>query len=169
MGVVTIGIFSSVSQSILGSIFLMVSHGLVSGALFLCIGLLYDRHKTRVIKYYAGLFTTMPLFSFFFLLFTMANIGLPGTSSFVGEFLIISGCFLTNTFGAFFCATGMVLGGAYSLWLLNRILFGNIKNYSIQEYKDLTRIEFYYLVPYAFLTFALGLHPELIACFIYIA
>jgi len=97
MGVVTIGIFSSVSQSILGSIFLMVSHGIVSGALFLCIGILYERHHTRIVKYYSGLVTTMPLFATFFVLFTMANIGLPGTSSFIGEYLIIAGCLLTNT------------------------------------------------------------------------
>jgi NADH-quinone oxidoreductase subunit M len=97
MGVVTIGIFSSVSQSILGSIFLMVSHGIVSGALFLCIGVLYERYHTRIIKYYAGLLTTMPLFATFFTIFTLANIGLPGTSSFIGEYLIIAGCLLTNT------------------------------------------------------------------------
>jgi NADH-quinone oxidoreductase subunit M len=97
MGVVTIGIFSSVSQSILGSIFLMVSHGIVSSALFLCIGILYERYHTRIIKYYSGLLVTMPLFSSFFLLFTMANIGLPGTSSFIGEFLIIAGCLLVNS------------------------------------------------------------------------
>jgi NADH:ubiquinone oxidoreductase subunit 4 (subunit M) len=97
MGVVTIGIFSSVSQSILGSVLLMVSHGIVSGALFLCIGILYERHHTRIIKYYAGLLTTTPIFATFFTIFTMANIGLPGTSSFVGEFLIIAGCLLTNS------------------------------------------------------------------------
>jgi NADH-quinone oxidoreductase subunit M len=97
MGVVTIGIFSSVTQSILGSIFLMISHGIVSGALFLCIGILYERYHTRVIKYYSGLLTTMPIFATFFTLFTLANIGLPGTSSFIGEYLIILGCLLTNT------------------------------------------------------------------------
>jgi NADH:ubiquinone oxidoreductase subunit 4 (subunit M) len=97
MGVVTIGIFSAVSQSILGSIALMVSHGIVSGALFLCIGILYERHHTRIIKYYSGLLVTTPLFSTFFTLFTMANIGLPGTSSFIGEFLIIAGCLGINT------------------------------------------------------------------------
>tara|TARA_B110000902_G_C14144828_1_gene527203 strand:- start:48 stop:413 length:366 start_codon:yes stop_codon:yes gene_type:complete len=97
MGVVTIGIFSATAQNLLGSILLMISHGIVSGALFLCIGLLYERHHTRIIKYFAGLLTTMPIFSTFFALFTMANIGLPGTSSFIGEFLIIAGCFLTNT------------------------------------------------------------------------
>jgi len=97
MAVVTIGIFSSSAQGILGSILLMLSHGIVSGALFLCIGILYERHHTRIIKYYSGLLTTMPLFATFFTLFTLGNLGLPGTSSFVGEFLIILGCTLTNT------------------------------------------------------------------------
>jgi len=97
MGVVTIGIFSATSQNLIGSIVLMISHGIVSGALFLCIGLLYERHHTRIVKYFAGLLTTMPLFSTFFMVFTMANIGLPGTSSFLGEFLIIAGCVQTNT------------------------------------------------------------------------
>jgi len=97
MGVVMIGLFSFISQGILGCVFLMVSHGIVSSALFLCIGLLYDRHHTRIIKYFSGLLATMPLFSSFFILFSLANIGLPGTSSFIAEFLIIVGCFLTNT------------------------------------------------------------------------
>jgi NADH-quinone oxidoreductase subunit M len=168
MGVVTIGIFSSIHQSILGAIFLMISHGIVSGALFLCIGILYERHHTRIIKYYSGLLVTMPIFSTFFTVFIMANIGLPGTSSFIGEFLIIAGCLLTNSLAALFCASGMVLGGCYSLWLLNRILFGNIKKYSINEYQDLTRIEFYYLFPYIFLTIFLGLYPEVVTLFIYV-
>jgi len=97
MGVVTRGLFSSVSQSVLGAVFLMISHGIVSGALFLCIGILYERYHTRIIKYYAGLLTTMPIFATFFSIFTLANIGLPGTSSFIGEYLIILGCLLTNT------------------------------------------------------------------------
>jgi proton-translocating NADH-quinone oxidoreductase chain M len=168
MGVVCIGIFSCVTQSLLGSVLLMISHGIVSGALFLCIGILYERYNTRLIRYYAGLLTTKPLFSTFFTIFTMANIGLPGTNSFIGEFLIILGCFLINSWAAFFCATGMVLGGAYSLWLLNRIVFGNIKSYSIMEYQDLTRLEFYYLLPFAFLTVLLGIYPELLICYIYL-
>ncbi len=90
----------------------------------------------------------------------MANIGLPGTNCFIGEFLIILGCFLINSWASFFCATGMVLGGAYSLWLLNRIVFGYIKSYSVTEYQDLTRFEFYYLLPFAFLTVFLGIFPE---------
>jgi NADH-quinone oxidoreductase subunit M len=92
----------------------------------------------------------------------MANIGLPGTSSFVGEFLIITGCLLTNSWCALFCASSMVLGGGYSLWLLNRICFGNIKNFSIQSFTDLNRLEFFCLLPFAVLTFLLGIFPEII-------
>ena len=167
MGVVCIGIFSNITQGILGSILLMVSHGIVSGALFLCIGILYERYNTRLIKYYSGLLVTKPIFSTFFTLFTLANIGLPGTNSFIGEFLIILGCLLLNTWVGLFCASGMVLGGAYSLWLLNRILFGNIKNFSIIEYQDITRFEFYYLAPFAFLTILLGIYPELLIHYLY--
>jgi NADH-quinone oxidoreductase subunit M len=98
----------------------------------------------------------------------MANIGLPGTSSFVGEFLIIAGCLITNNWAAFFCATGMVLSAAYGLWLLNRLLFGNIKKFYIREYRDLTRIEFYSLFPFAVLTVTLGIFPEFILHFIYL-
>jgi NADH-quinone oxidoreductase subunit M len=98
----------------------------------------------------------------------MANIGLPGTSSFIGEFLIILGCFVLNSWAGLFCATGMVLGGGYSLWLLNRILFGNIKNFSINYFSDISRIEFFYLLPYVFLTIFLGIYPEIVACFVYI-
>jgi len=115
MGVVTIGLFSATTPGILGSILLMISHGIVSGALFLCIGMIYERHHTRIIKYYSGLLTTMPVFSTFFTIFIMANIGLPGTSSFLGEFLIITSCLLTNSLCAFFCASSIVLGGGYSL------------------------------------------------------
>jgi NADH-quinone oxidoreductase subunit M len=97
----------------------------------------------------------------------MANIGLPGTNSFIGEFLIILGCFLINSWAAMFCASGMVFGGCYSLWLLNRILFGNIKRYSIIEYQDLTRLEFYYLTPFAFLTVTLGIYPQFLISYIY--
>lgn len=97
MGLVTIGIFSGNTQGIIGSILLMISHGIVSGALFLCVGLLYERHHTRIVKYYGGLINTMPLYSVCFITFTMGNIGLPGTSSFIGEFLVIMGSFETNS------------------------------------------------------------------------
>ena len=165
MGVVSIGLFSASSQSVLGGVLLLISHGIVSGALFLCIGLLYERYHTRIIKYYAGLLTTTPLFSVFFILFSMANIGLPGTSSFVGEILIILGCFLTNKSAGILSATGMLLGGCYSLWLVNRLLFGNIKVFSLKQFQDLTRFEFFYLLPYASLTVIFGIFPETLICF----
>jgi NADH-quinone oxidoreductase subunit M len=115
MAVVMIGIFSTVSQGLLGAVFLMISHGIVSSALFLLIGLLYDRHHTRIIKYYSGLLVAMPIFSTLFGLFTFANIGLPGTSSFICEFLIIAGAFITNSWVGFFCSSTMVLSAGYGL------------------------------------------------------
>jgi len=166
MGLVSIGIFSSTSQGILGAILLMISHGIVSSALFLCIGILYERHHTRIVKYFSGLIHTMPLFSVCFIIFTLGNIGLPSTSSFVGEFLVIVGCFETNSFACLCCCSGMVLGAAYSLWLLNRILFGNPKNYSVVAFKDITRFEFAILLPFIVLTFFLGIFPEFIANFV---
>tara|TARA_Y100001954_G_C15804871_1_gene602092 strand:- start:1189 stop:1800 length:612 start_codon:yes stop_codon:yes gene_type:complete len=115
MGLVTIGIFSGNIQGILGSILLMISHGLVSGGLFLCIGVLYERHHTRIVKYYSGLIHTMPLFVVCFIIFTLGNIGLPATSSFIGEFLIVVGCFEANSWAALLSSFGMVLGVGYSL------------------------------------------------------
>jgi len=165
MGLVTIGLFSCNSQAILGAILLMISHGIVSSALFLCVGILYERYHTRVVKYYSGLIHTMPLFSACFMIFSLGNIGLPATSSFVGEFLIILGCFEVNSWTALLSASGMVLGAGYSLWLLNRLLFGNIKRFSITKFRDLTRFEFYLLFPFVLLTFILGLFPEVLINF----
>lgn len=162
MGLVTIGIFSGNIQGILGSILLMISHGLVSGGLFLCIGVLYERHHTRIVKYYSGLIHTMPLFVVCFIIFTLGNIGLPATSSFIGEFLIVVGCFEANSWAALLSSFGMVLGVGYSLWLCNRIAFGNKKQFSILEFKDLNRREFYLFVPFLFLTFLIGLYPDII-------
>jgi NADH-quinone oxidoreductase subunit M len=115
MGFVTIGIFTLNVQGIEGSIILMLSHGLVASALFLCVGVLYDRHHTRIIKYYSGLVQTMPFFTAFFLFFTFANIGFPGTSSFVGEILVLLGAFQTSTTLTFISAISMILGAAYSI------------------------------------------------------
>ena len=123
MNFVTIGLFSCNIQGVEGSIFLMLSHGFVSSALFLCIGVLYDRHKTRILRYYGGCVYTMPLFSIIFLFFTLANLSLPGTGSFPGEFLILTGAFQQNTWVTILAATGMVLGAGYSLWLYNRVVF----------------------------------------------
>jgi len=115
MGLVTIGIFSNNFQGVLGSIFLMISHGIVSGALFLCIGILYERHQTRIVKYYSGLIHSMPIFTTSFIVFTLGNIGLPATSSFVGEILIFIGCFEANSWVTALSGLGVVLSIGYSL------------------------------------------------------
>jgi NADH-quinone oxidoreductase subunit M len=142
MGFVTIGIFTLNTQGIEGSIILMLSHGLVSSALFLCIGILYDRHHTRIIKYYSGLVQVMPLFTVFFMFFSFANIGFPGTSSFIGEFLVLVGSFQISTVLTFFSATSMILGAAYSIWLLNRVTFGVLKTQYFTVFQDVSRREF---------------------------
>merc|ERR1712138_115300 len=127
MNLVVMGFFCFNTVGLEGAIIQSISHGFVSSALFLVIGVVYDRHHTRMVKYYSGLVHTMPLFITIFLVFTMANIALPGTSSFVGEFLILLGTFQANTTAAVGGATGMVLGGGYSLWLFNRVAYGNLK------------------------------------------
>ena len=160
MNFVTLGIFTLNHQGLEGSMFLMLRHGIVSRALFLCVGVLYDRHHSRVVKYYSGLIHGMPLFVIFFLTFSLSNLGLPLTSRFVGEFLVIAGTFVSNTVASFFAATGMVLGAVYSLWLANRICFGNLKLYSIQQFNDVRRREFFMLLPFFILTFVLGVYPD---------
>ncbi|GAY67616.1 hypothetical protein CUMW_257980 [Citrus unshiu] len=137
MNLVTIGMFSLNIQGIGGSILLMLSHGLVSSALFLCVGVLYDRHKTRLVRYYGGLVSTMPNFPTIFFFFTLANMSLPGTSSFIGEFLILVGAFQRNSLVATLAALGMILGAAYSLWLYNRVVSGNLKPDFLHKFSDL--------------------------------
>lgn len=163
MNFVTIGLFSLNTQGIEGSILLMISHGLVSPALFLCVGVLYDRHKTRLLRYYTGCGRTMPLFAIMFVFFTMANISLPGTSSFIGEFLVLLGAFQNNTFVAVMAATGMVLGAAYALWLCNRIIYGLAKPYYLSAFSDLSRREFFMFVPFVIGILWIGFMPE---CFL---
>lgn len=160
MGYVTLGLFSLNTQGIEGSILLMLSHGLVASALFLCVGVLYDRHKTRLVKYYGGCVHVMPLFSFFFLVFTLGNISLPGTSSFVGELLVLAGSFQTNTFIATLASTGMILGAAYSVWLYNRVIFGNFKTHYISNFSDVNRREFFIFVPFVIGVLWMGIYPE---------
>nr|BDN85834.1 NADH dehydrogenase subunit 4 [Microheliella maris] len=160
MSFVTLGIFTNTIQGIEGGILLMLSHGLVSGALFLCVGVLYDRHHTRLIKYYGGLIHSMPLFATIFLFFTLANLSMPGTSSFVGEFLILAGLFKSNTVTSFLAATGMVLGAAYSIWLYNRVVFGQNNVAYIKEYSDINRREFAVFFPYLISVLWMGLYPE---------
>nr|YP_009755788.1 NADH dehydrogenase subunit 4 [Gonatozygon brebissonii]QIQ23066.1 NADH dehydrogenase subunit 4 [Gonatozygon brebissonii] len=161
MNFVTIGMFSLNMQGIEGSILLMLSHGLVSSALFLCVGALYDRHKTRLVRYYGGLVSTMPIFSVIFLFFTLANMSLPGTSSFIGEFLILVGVFQRNSTIATLAAIGMILGAAYSLWLYNRVVFGNFKPNYIKKFSDLNRREVFIFLPFILGVFWMGIYPEI--------
>lgn len=159
MGFVTIGIFSLNLQGIEGSILLMLSHGLVSSALFLCVGILYDRYKTRILKYYSGLMQVMPIFGIFFLFFSFANLGFPGTSSFIGELLVLVGAFQINRVLTFFASIGMVLGAAYSIWLFNRISFGGLKMQYFQSFQDISRREFWILGPLTFIILWIGIYP----------
>ena len=160
MNFVTLGLFSLNTQGIEGSLLLMISHGLVSPALFLCVGVLYDRHKTRLLRYYAGCGRTMPLFALLFVFFTMANISLPGTSSFIGEFLVLTGAYQSNSFVTFMAATGMVLGAAYALWLCNRLLYGVVKPHFITTFSDISRREFFMVAPFVLAILWMGVYPE---------
>lgn len=161
MGFVTIGMFTLNIQGIEGSMMLMLSHGIVSSALFLCVGVIYDRHKTRIIKYYSGLTVKMPVFSSIFLFFIMANMGLPGTSSFVSEFLVLVGAFKSNVFITTLATTGVIWGAGYSIWLYNRVAFGNIRTSHISIFQDVDRREFMVFAPCIFLSLLMGLYPEI--------
>nr|YP_010131371.1 NADH dehydrogenase subunit 4 [Aegiceras corniculatum]QPZ76235.1 NADH dehydrogenase subunit 4 [Aegiceras corniculatum] len=160
MNLVTIGMFSLNIQGIGGSILLMLSHGLVSSALFLCVGVLYDRHKTRLVRYYGGLVSTMPNFSTIFFFFTLANMSLPGTSSFIGEFLILVGAFQRNSLVATLAALGMILGAAYSLWLYNRVVSGNLKPDFLHKFSDPNGREVSIFIPFLVGVVRMGVHPK---------
>ena len=162
MNLVMLGIFSFNNIGIEGAIFQSLSHGFVASALFLVIGVVYERYHTRIVKYYSGLVTAMPLYITIFLFFTMANISFPGTSSFVGEFLILTGSFKCNTSVTFLGATGIIIGGAYSLWLLNRIAFGNIKTQYCNKFLDISKREFLAFLPLIIGTLLLGLAPNIV-------
>lgn len=160
MNLVIVGLFSFNTIGIEGAILQSLSHGFVASALFVIIGVVYERHHTRMVKYYGGLVHTMPLYTFIFLFFTMSNIGLPGTGSFVGEFLILAGSFKTNTSATFISATSMVIGGCYSLWLFNRISYGNLKMQYLKDYIDINKREMFIFLPLLFGTMLIGLYPE---------
>ena len=160
MNLVMLGLFSFNVIGLEGAILQSLSHGFVASALFLIIGVVYDRHHTRMVKYYGGLVHTMPLYITIFLFFTMANIGLPGTGSFVGEFLILAGSFKANTTITFLGATGMVIGGCYSLWLFNRIAYGNLKTQYFNNYLDLTKREVLIFFPLLLGTLVMGIYPS---------
>ncbi|MBS7546344.1 NADH-quinone oxidoreductase subunit M [Ancylobacter oerskovii] len=159
MGFVTMGIFTMTQEGIQGAVFQMVSHGFVSGALFLCVGVVYDRMHTREIAAYGGLVHRMPVYATFFMVFTMANVGLPGTSGFIGEFLTMLAAFGRNSWVAFFAATGVIFSAAYALWLYRRVIFGPLEKESLKDILDVNRRELASLVPLLFFTILFGVWP----------
>jgi NADH-quinone oxidoreductase subunit M len=159
MGYVTMGIFAANQQGVQGAIFQMISHGFVSGALFLCVGVIYDRLHTREIAAYGGLVNNMPKYALAFMVFTMANVGLPGTSGFIGEFLTLVGVFRVNTWVALFAATGVILSAGYALWLYRRVIFGALEKESLKSMLDLTAREKLVLYPLIVLTIFFGVYP----------
>jgi len=162
MGFVTMGIFAATSQGIAGGIFQMISHGIVSGALFLCVGVVYDRMHTREIAAYGGLVNNMPLYAAAFMVFTLANVGLPGTSGFVGEFLSLIGTFKINTWVATLATTGVILSAAYALWLYRKVVFGALDKPALAALKDLDGREIIALAPLVALTILFGVFPKLV-------
>jgi len=160
MGFVTIGIFSLTKQGLDGSIIQMMSHGLISAALFLCVGVVYDRYHSRMISSYGGLVNIMPKYALVFMIFVLAALGLPGTSGFVGEFLVLVGTFQVNIFVAVLASLGVVLAAAYMLWLYKRVIFGKMASSEIKEMADLNKTEIYVFASLVFLTLFFGIYPE---------
>ncbi len=160
MAIVTIGLFAFNRQGIEGAMIMMLSHGLVSGALFLCVGVIYDQLHTREISRYGGLAINMPRYAIFFLFFTMASIGLPGTSGFVAEFLSLMGTYQVSTWTALLCTTSIILGAAYMLYLYRRVVFGEIKSDDVRGMVDLSAREFWLLAPIAAVVLWMGVYPE---------
>jgi NADH-quinone oxidoreductase subunit M len=159
MGFVTMGIFSGTTQGVQGAVFQMLSHGWISGALFLCVGVVYDRMHTREIAAYGGLVNRMPVYAAIFMLFTMANVGLPGTSGFVGEFLTIIGTFQVSTKTALVAASGVIFAAVYALTLYRRVVFGKIGNEGLEEIEDVTRLERFIFLPLLIATLVFGVWP----------
>ena len=162
MGYVTAGIFAANQQGMDGAIFQMISHGFVSGALFLCVGVIYDRMHTREISAYGGLVNRMPAYALIFMFFTMANVGLPGTSGFVGEFLTLAGMFQANTWVAAVAATGVILSAAYALWLYRRVVMGDLIKESLRTITDMSAREKAIFAPLVAMTLLLGIYPSLV-------
>jgi NADH-quinone oxidoreductase subunit M len=160
MGFVTLGFFIFNQMGVQGAIVQMISHGFVSGAMFLCIGVLYDRLHSRNIADYGGVANTMPRFAALFMLFAMANAGLPATSGFVGEFFVILGAVQFNFWVAALAATTLIFGAAYSLWMYKRVIFGAVANDNVAGLSDLNRREFWMLVVMALLVLLMGLYPK---------
>ena len=162
MGYVTMGIFAANQQGIDGAIFQMISHGFISGALFLCVGVIYDRMHTREIDAYGGLVNRMPAYAMIFMFFTMANVGLPGTSGFIGEFLVLMGIFQVNTWVAAVATSGVILSAAYALWLYRRVVMGELIKEALKSITDMTRREKAIFAPLVAMTLLLGVYPSLV-------
>ena len=162
MGYVTMGIFAANQQGVDGAIFQMISHGFISGALFLCVGVIYDRMHTREIEAYGGLVNRMPAYALIFMFFTMANVGLPGTSGFVGEFLTLVGVFQANTWVALIATSGVILSAAYALWLYRRVVMGDLIKESLKTITDMTAREKWIFAPLVAMTLILGVYPALV-------
>jgi NADH-quinone oxidoreductase subunit M len=160
MGFVTMGLFSLTAQGIHGAMFQMVSHGFISSALFLCVGVIYDRMHTREIAAYGGLVRRMPLYAVAFMILTMANVGLPGTSGFVGEFLSLLGTFRASIWAAVLATTGVILSASYALWLYRRVVFGALEKSSLTHISDMSAREMLTIVPLIVLTLVFGIWPE---------
>jgi NADH-quinone oxidoreductase subunit M len=160
MGYVTLGIFTFTKQGIEGSIFQMISHGLISAALFLCVGVVYDRVHSRLISSYGGLVNYIPKYSFLFIIFALAALGLPGTTGFLGEFLVLTGSFQKNYIVAMLATVGVILGAAYMLWLTKRVIFGKINNENIKNLKDINKFEITMLGSLALLVIFFGFFPS---------
>ena len=160
MGFVTIGIFTFTTQGIEGGVMVMLSHGLVSAALFLIVGVVYDRMHTREIARYGGLVHRMPIYAAIFMIIALANVGLPGTSGFVGEFLVLVGIFRVDTSVAFLATTGVILSVAYTLWLYRRVIYGKLEKVELREILDLNRREIAVFTPLVVLVLFFGVYPE---------
>jgi NADH-quinone oxidoreductase subunit M len=159
MGFVTMGIFAANEQGVQGAVFQMISHGVVSAALFLGVGVIYDRMHTRDIAAYGGLADRMPIYAFVFMVFTMANVGLPGTSGFVGEFLTLMGAYRANTWVAFLATFGVIVSAAYGLWLYRRVIFGKLEKANLKAIADMTPREIAVMAPLVILTIGMGFYP----------
>jgi NADH-quinone oxidoreductase subunit M len=160
MGFVTMGLFAMTAQGLAGGIFQMISHGIVSAALFLCVGVIYDRMHTREIAAYGGLVNRMPIYAFAFMVFTLANVGLPGTSGFVGEFLTLIGTFRVNNWVATLATLGTILSAAYMLWLYRKVIFGKLEKPSLFNIRDIGWREMVVLAPLVILTIIFGIYPK---------
>ncbi len=162
MGFVTMGIFALNAQGVQGAMFQMISHGVISGALFLCVGVVYDRMHTREIAFYGGLTSRMPIFAFVFLLFTMGNVGLPGTSGFVGEILTMTGVYAASTWVAVLAASGVIFSAVYALTLYRKVMFGEITNPKLKTITDMNGREIAVFVPLVVATIVMGVAPGLV-------